>query len=614
MNNSNAPKSKKRKLDDDILEIKSELNNIKSEIQNNTSKIRKINNFIDKSKLRNIRNEVDDINENMNYLEDNIIGIEEIVNNIESSNNKRYNLRNKKKYKDDNYDSEDYSDEEDDEEGNEKSRKDLYPIELEDLLDDDEFGEDMFELGKVIHNKIMDSKLRFYLPKKYSLKKLKEKNISSNNIKKEMKIVDKFINLMDLDNKNDNNIFILDHFLNLSSESKKEYIEQISKINEKKKSEIPRYFKVLNCDLPNVHKNMILDKLKMNESSDDSDKLKFNLWFDSLFNIPWGNYSKININNKASSSKISDYLVNARNCMNKVVHGQEKTKDHIIQIISKMISNPEKSNNVFAIYGPPGTGKTTIIKEGMSKALGIPFAFISLGGTQDSSHLDGHDMTYVGSKHGKIVEVIKQSGTMNPIFYFDELDKVSKCHKGEEIINLLIHLTDPSQNSLFQDKYFGSIPIDLSKAIFVFSFNNINSVNPILLDRMELIKVDKFTKDEKVIITRDYIIPEILNNYNINKNDIIFDDKIINYIINLQSNNHNGEDEGGIRNIKRRVENIISKLNVLMLTKKKIKGVHSNLNHINKVEELNFPLNVTSELVQGLVNVVKQDLPFNMYS
>ena len=102
-----------------------------------------------------------------------------------------------------------------------------------------------------------------------------------------------------------------------------------------------------------------------------------------------------------------------------------------------MISNPSKCGNVFAVHGPPGVGKTTIIKDGMSKALNLPFAYISLGGATDSSYLDGHGYTYEGSIPGKIVDVISKVKCLNPIIYFDELDKISKTSKGEEIANLL---------------------------------------------------------------------------------------------------------------------------------------------------------------------------------
>ena len=119
--------------------------------------------------------------------------------------------------------------------------------------------------------------------------------------------------------------------------------------------------------------------------------------------------------------------------------------------------------------GPMGNGKTTLVKEGIAKMINRPFEFISLGGATDSCYLDGHSYTYEGSIPGKIVDIVKKAKCMNPVIYFDELDKVSETPKGEEIINLLIHLTDFSQNDHFIDKYYNNIPIDLSKALFIFS-------------------------------------------------------------------------------------------------------------------------------------------------
>ena len=116
-----------------------------------------------------------------------------------------------------------------------------------------------------------------------------------------------------------------------------------------------------------------------------------------------------------------------------------------------------------------GNGKTTLIKEGVSKMIDRPFEFITLGGATDSSYLDGHSYTYEGSTPGKIVDILKNSSQcMNPVIYFDELDKVSCTNKGEEIINLLIHLTDFSQNDHFNDKYYSNVPLDLSKAYLYF--------------------------------------------------------------------------------------------------------------------------------------------------
>ena len=129
--------------------------------------------------------------------------------------------------------------------------------------------------------------------------------------------------------------------------------------------------------------------------------------------------------------------------------------------IGKWIKNPMSQGNVLALQGPMGNGKTTLVKDGIAKALGRPFAFISLGGASDSSYLNGHSLTYEGSVWGRIVDILIKSKCMKPVIYFDELDKVSDTNHGEEIIGILTHLTDPSQNSEFSDKYFSGIKLFL---------------------------------------------------------------------------------------------------------------------------------------------------------
>ena len=139
--------------------------------------------------------------------------------------------------------------------------------------------------------------------------------------------------------------------------------------------------------------------------------------------------------------------------------------------MAQQIRNPSCQGGVIALYGPPGTGKTELIKKGIAKAMDKPFIFISLGGAQDSSYLDGHSFTYEGSIYGRIAQALIDAKCMNPIIYFDELDKVSNTDKGQEIINVLIHLTDYTQNSHFMDDYMDGIVVDLSRATFIFSFN-----------------------------------------------------------------------------------------------------------------------------------------------
>ena len=143
----------------------------------------------------------------------------------------------------------------------------------------------------------------------------------------------------------------------------------------------------------------------------------------------------------------------------------------------------------FGFEGPPGTGKTTLAKRGISKCLidyegnTRPFAFIALGGSSNGSTLEGHNYTYVGSTYGRIVDILMETKCMNPIIYIDELDKISKTEHGKEIVGILTHLTDTTQNDTWCDKYFSGVKLDLSRVLFIFSYNDPSLIDKILLDR-----------------------------------------------------------------------------------------------------------------------------------
>ena len=234
--------------------------------------------------------------------------------------------------------------------------------------------------------------------------------------------------------------------------------------------------------------------------------------------------------------------------------------NQIIQLITQWITNPNSGGNVIGLQGPMGNGKTTLVKEGISKAVDLPFTFITLGGCSDSAFLEGHNYTYEGSTWGKVVDVLIQTECLNPIIYFDELDKVSETKRGEEIVNMLIHLTDSTQNSNFQDKYFSGINIDLSKAIFIFSYNDESKINPILLDRLLNIRTKGFDVEDKIKISKKHLIPKIIKNLGMDDNTIDIPDSVIKYII------ENYTEEEGVRTLKKCLELIYSNLNVLILT------------------------------------------------
>ena len=438
-----------------------------------------------------------------------------------------------------------------------------------------------------------------------------------------LRIKNQCIEYIDIQDGIKQDISDIEYFILSSDKKRTTILESLKKLKLQTNNDTPYKLKVLGSSMDDYTKKMAMTKILQleNMESSNSEYYKLKNWLDTLLNIPWGEYKNIDLQDK----NITDYLTESRKQMDMVIYGQDETKDIIIQIISKMLSNPNKCGNVFAVYGPPGVGKTTIIKEGMSKALGIPFAFLSLGGATDSSYLDGHNYTYEGSNSGKIVDILKRVGSMNPIFYFDELDKISETRKGDEITNLLIHLTDTSQHSNFQDKYLGNINIDLSKSIFVFSFNDINKVNPILLDRMELIYVNGFTLDEKRVITKNYLLPDLLKTYNLYldtiKSDLLQPDtnhttplpfititnECIDYIIQyteLKGGYNNLKKEDGVRQLKRRLEKICSQLNIVKLTNGKWNtGIHSILDNIPELKKnnTNTPIILTNTIIDKLL-------------
>jgi len=214
----------------------------------------------------------------------------------------------------------------------------------------------------------------------------------------------------------------------------------------------------------------------------------------------------------------------AKTTLDGAVYGLEDAKMQILQMMGQWVTNPTAVGTAIAIKGPMGTGKTTLVKEGISKVMNRPFAFIALGGATDSAFLEGHGYTYEGSNWGKIVDMLIQCKTMNPVIYFDELDKVSETPKGEEIIGILMHLTDIAQNQHYHDKYFSNIDFDLSKALFIFSYNDESKVNPILRDRMYRIETTGYSTKQKVTIARDYLISTIESNVKFAPGEIMIPD------------------------------------------------------------------------------------------
>ena len=263
------------------------------------------------------------------------------------------------------------------------------------------------------------------------------------------------------------------------------------------------------------------------------------------------------------------------------IYGHNHAKNQIMKIICQWMTG-EQSGYCFGFEGSPGIGKTSLAKKGLSHCLideygkERPFAFIALGGSCNGSTLEGHSYTYVNSTWGRIIDILMESKCMNPIIYIDELDKVSKTEHGKEIIGILTHLIDSTQNDGFQDKYFSGIDIDLSKALFIFSYNDPESIDKILLDRIHRIKFDNLTTKDKIVIVNKYILPEI--NKKLGFQDVvIINDTIIEYIINYYTI------EPGVRKLKEILFDLYAEINIQIL----------------KCGNINIPLVLTIESIEN---------------
>tara|TARA_B100000963_G_scaffold67943_1_gene56096 strand:- start:3405 stop:5864 length:2460 start_codon:yes stop_codon:yes gene_type:complete len=396
-------------------------------------------------------------------------------------------------------------------------------------------------------------------------------------------------------------------FKGLKTDDQKKILDKLRDINKFTSVEKPYKIKLIEADIPVEYKAAALSKINTLEYMDpgSGEYYKIKTYVDNFMRIPFGVHKSLPITIDDGQVKTEAFMAEAKRILDEAVYGLNDAKMQILQLVGQWIANPNSLGNAIAIKGPPGTGKTTLIKEGVSKILGRPFAFLALGGATDSSFLEGHSYTYEGSTWGKIVDILLNSKCMNPVFYFDELDKISKTPKGKEITGILTHLTDTTQNDKYHDKYFADVEFNLNKAMFIFSYNDENLVDPILKDRMYRIKTDGYDKKDKCVIAHKYLIPKIEKNINFEKEKIIIPDETIKYICDNLT-----ENEKGVRNLKRCLEIIYSKLNLYRLMKE-----GSSLFNKEETLKVEFPFTVTKEVVDKLIKKSKDgnDVLSSMY-
>ena len=292
------------------------------------------------------------------------------------------------------------------------------------------------------------------------------------------------------------------------------------------------------------------------------DSGKMMQWLNGFLRIPFGVIRPMPVTRDSPAADIASFIRDMRLRLDSEVHGHATAKEMIVRTVAKWISNPGSRGNVLGLKGPMGCGKTTLAKACIADVLGLPFCMIPLGGATDAARLTGHLYTYEGATHGAIAAALMAAGSMNPVLLFDELDKLGAGGddpRGQEVANVLMHVTDPAQNDRFHDNYFANVPLDISRALVVVTFNDPERVNPILLDRMTVIDTPGYSRQDKSAIARKHLLPAVAEQYGFDRRAFEVEPAVVDHIVARVP------EEKGVRNLQRALDCVVSGVNLQLL-------------------------------------------------
>jgi ATP-dependent Lon protease len=300
--------------------------------------------------------------------------------------------------------------------------------------------------------------------------------------------------------------------------------------------------KILKAKIPEPAEEETLRQLKKLERMhpDSAETATVRNWLDIMTDLPWSKQSKDNLN-----------LKKAEKILNDDHYGLERVKERIIESLAVRKLREKPKGSILCLVGPPGVGKTSLGRS-VARALNRQFVRVSLGGLHDEAEIRGHRRTYVGAMPGRIIQAIQQAGTNNPLLMLDEIDKVGADFRGDPS-SALLEVLDPEQNSSFRDNYLG-VTFDLSNVMFMTTANVLDTIQPPLRDRMEIISLSGYTEEEKIEISRRHLIPKQIDENGLGKDDIRFDRRALARIVGEYTQ------EAGLRQLEREIGKVCRKV------------------------------------------------------
>lgn len=367
--------------------------------------------------------------------------------------------------------------------------------------------------------------------------------------------------------------------LNMSDIETENKLENIGNIGKSLK------IRILKSGLSDYKKAILLQKYSRLKNLEHGDEYyKAVEWIDTVLGIP-------DCMKDISTSKlnISERLVKLKKTLDKNIYGLDNAKEKIMETFCKILTNPETTRRIIAFVGPPGVGKT-VLASSIAEAINLPFDQISLGGMKDASFLTGHSSTYIGARPGVFITILRRMGYLNGVLFIDEFDKIPNTAEGQGVHSTLLHVLDSTQNNRFQDVYMPEIPIDLSHLFFVIAMNDDMLLDPILKDRLNIIRIDGYKFEDKVKIGLNYMVPKITSQLKMTPNEVIITPSIMEYIVKKSKIK-----EDGVRQLERNLNNMFERINVL-----KCFGQHSEKQQLSYKMKLSLPVTLTKKHVDIL--------------